>query len=121
MANEIVKMQTVPLKLPSGPAHAIMIAVNVERPEESASFASHVIERFKVQRLCSPPDTSVLVVSVIGPVDFTAFTEAWIVAAGTDKGLREFLSRMQTAECVHGTEAGDVIATASLLASGDTA
>ena len=115
MANEIVRMQTTELDSPLGPTHGVMIAVNIDTPRESGSFATHVIGQFKLHRMCSPPDTSVLVISIMGPVDLMAFHQAWAAATRDDEVLRLFLSSMQVANCVHGTRSGKVIETVSLI------
>ena len=115
MANEIAKLATVELESEQGPVYGVSIALNVDTPRETRTFALHVIEQFKVQRMCSPPDTSVLIVSVIGPVDLQLFRETWIEQAASDQALAFFLSRMRDAACVHGTRDGRVLATVSLL------
>ena len=115
MANVIAQIETVPLESPTGPTHGIMVALNVDTPGQTATFASEVIDTFMAHRMCSPPDTSVLVVSVIGPVDLFTFRQVWVDRAAQDQALGYFLRQMSTAECVHGTRSGLVLETVSLL------
>ena len=72
-------------------------------------------ERFKLQRMCSPPDTAGLLMSIIGPIDLAAFAEAWRRNTARDEVARFFLSQMQVATAVHGTARGEILGEESLL------
>jgi hypothetical protein len=72
-------------------------------------------KRFKVQRMVSPPDTSLLFVSVIGDFDSSSFVEAWRATVKRDPALSFFISQLQIAGIVHGTRDGRVLAETSLL------
>ncbi len=76
---EIAEIKTIQLQGGEncGPTHAIMAAVNTDSDGTPASFVRKLAETIALHRLCSPPDTSVLVVSVIGPFESQTFQAMW--------------------------------------------
>jgi hypothetical protein len=116
MTNAIRSIETVPLRDSRGqPITAIMCAVDMADRSASTTFAVEVAEKVKLQRMISPPDTSHLLVTVVGDVDLEAFRSCWEQVVARDQALSFFMSNMRVADCVHGTAQGQQLGNISLL------
>ena len=104
--NTIANLKTVPLQSPTGPVTAILMGLNIPDPETADAFVKEVAEKFKAQRMCSPPDTSVMLVTIIGEMPAGRFVERWRQLAADDNALGFFMSRMQKADVLRGTTVG---------------
>lgn len=113
-SNRIQKLYTTPLESANGTVLAIMMALDVFDLERTDEFIQSAIEKFKAQRMCSPPETSVLLVTIVGAMSAEDFAQRWKAIASTDKVFHHFMSQLETAEVLHGTSAGQVLDTASL-------
>lgn len=113
--NEIKDVKTVSVEGPDGPAEAIMIALNMDTPSHTGMFVAEVLERFKLHRMASPPNTSLLLVTVLGRFDGPDFLSGWRAGVEKDPALKFFMSQMQEATCIHGTPSGKEIERFSLL------
>jgi hypothetical protein len=117
---EVAEVKTIALRAgqENRPTHAIMAAINTDADGTPAPFVRELAETIALHRLCSPPDTSVLVVSVIGPFDSAAFQATWRATLSEPvpqmQALRFFVQEMTTAELAHGTREGLVLETVSL-------
>ena len=109
------RLETQALNGPDGPTHGIFVGFDIDDRKSIPELVSVLAERFKVQRMVSPPDTSLLFVSVIGDFDSSSFVEAWQPMVKRDPALSLFISQLQLAGLVHGTRDGRVLAEASLL------
>jgi hypothetical protein len=114
--NEIAQLETVELQSASGPVVAIMIAVNIGDARRAEAFVGQVTEKFKVHRTCSPPETSYLLVTIIGDMTAQQFATCWKALVAEDPILETYLSMMHVADVLHGTSRGEVLDSASLLA-----
>jgi len=63
--NTIANLKTLNLQSSEGPVAAIVIGLNIPDVQAADSFVQEVAEKFKVQRMCSPPTTSVLLITVV--------------------------------------------------------
>lgn len=117
MPNQIAEIKTVTIGSDSQPAHAIMIALNVDEPQTAETFVAEVAHSFKLQRTMSPPTTTAMLVTIVGPMDAASFARAWNALQTSDEILRFYMSQMQRADVIHGTREGAVIDQASLVAS----
>jgi hypothetical protein len=115
---EIAAIKTIPLSGEGVETHGIMVAVNTGDVGMPNVFVAELAKTISLHRLCSPPDTSVLVVSVIGAFDAARFQEDWVQAvtgeAAEMKALRFFLSEMRIATLSHGKRDGTVLQTVRL-------
>jgi hypothetical protein len=57
-----------------------------------------LFERFKNQRMMSPPETSILLITVIGRCDQDVFVSEWRKLVATDQVASFFMSRMEKAD-----------------------
>ena len=114
-ANTIANLKTVPLQSPDGPVTAIVMGLNIPSLQNADAFIKEAAEKFKVQRMCSSPDTSVMVVTVVTELPATHFVKRWRQIAADDKVLGFFMSQMRRADVLCCTTAGQTLETISLL------
>jgi len=96
----------------------MMIALNVDDPAGAERFVSEIGEQFKLQRTLAPPDTSMLMVSIIGPLSAGRFAEYWRALTQRDDVIRAYMTLMTVAEVIQGTPSGQQLSKASLRSSG---
>ena len=113
--NEIVQVKTVPVSGPNGPTHAMMMALNVNDPGAAEGFIADVVEQFKLNRMVAPPDTSLLLITLIGDLPADRFAARWHRLVEGDEVARAFMSLMAVADAVQGTRSGRQLSKASLL------
>jgi hypothetical protein len=113
--NSIAQVKTVALEYPNRFANAMMIAVNIVDPATAEEFVQHVAEQFKLHRMLAPPDTSMLLISLIGDMSAERFAKRWNEIEQGDEIVRAFLALMTVAEVVQGTKTGQELSKASLL------
>lgn len=113
--NSIKQFKTVDVTGPHGPTVAMMIAVDIDAPASALAFVSTIAEQFKVQRMLAPPETSMLLVTLIGDLSAAAFAARWKAIQHADAVLNAFMSTMVIADVVQGTPSGEQRSTASLL------
>jgi hypothetical protein len=113
--NRIAEVKTVQLQSDGGPFHALMMALDVNEPAEADHFIPEVAQRFKVQRMASPPDTSALLITIIGELPASSFAQGWQRLRTSDEILNVFMSQMRKADIIRGTRAGQMLESVSLL------
>jgi hypothetical protein len=118
--NRITRIRTTELESDAGPMVAIFLSLECGDTDTADSFCSEVAEVFKAHRMCSPPNTSVLLVTLIGHLTASHFARRWREIAEGDPVLRHDLSLMRMADVVHGTADGEVLETVSLSPNGST-
>lgn len=119
--TEICEIKTIAVQAPNGATHGIMVAVNTDATGTPTTFVEELARKITLHRSCSPPDTSVLIVSLIGPFDADHFGREWAQALSSEDttavALRFFLKQMRTAVLVHGKRDGTVLEEVSLAPS----
>lgn len=113
--NTIANLKTVNVQSPSGPVTAILIGVNIPDLQTAEAFVSEVAQKFKMQRMLSPPETSGLLVTIIGEMTAARFAEKWRELAASDQALAVFMSQMRVADVMRGSPSGQPLEKASLL------
>ena len=113
--NTIAKIETVNVDGPNGPMTAIMISLNAYDPFNASAFIQEVISAFKSQRMMSAPNTSGLLVTIMGPLSAETFAQQWRAVARADQPLAFFMSQMTVADVIQGTPSGQVLSKASLV------
>jgi hypothetical protein len=114
-ANAIRDFQVVPLDGPDGPSVAMMISLDVGNPGTAQDFVADVADRFKLERMMAPPDTSVMLVTIIGDLSASEFSDHWLALQRSDPMLETFMHKMDLADVVQGTSDGQELSRASLL------
>lgn len=117
MENTVKSLQTVEIETNNGLKHAIMIAIDVVDLVRIDVFVQHVIHQFQLQRMTSPPDTSMMLITVIGNITAEEFKKYWVQYIKSDPIMTVFMSQMEKADVIHGTEQGGILDTVSLLES----
>ena len=79
----------------------ILMGLDIRHPETAESFVNDVIEQFKNQRMCSPPTTANMSVTLSGPITAERFREIWTSRYSTDPILNTFMSMMVLADVLH--------------------
>jgi hypothetical protein len=113
--NTISNIQIVRMDGEAGPIHAIMMGLDIDDPAGIDDFMPTVIEKIKFQRMVSPKDTSMMLITIIGNLTAEAFNTSFAAHAANDKVLGVFMSRMNKADVIHGTKDGKALDRASLL------
>lgn len=119
--NTIAHIKTESVTGPAGPTTAMMINLDIENPESIHDFLPDVIEQFKLNRTVAPPNTSMMLVTVIGNLSASSFSELWNNEVAEDQIVCAFMSLMQVADVVQGDDKGNVISKSSLLLPGHIA
>lgn len=115
MTNSVAQIKTVDAEGPEGPTTAMMIAVNIGDTATAPAFASTVADKFKLHRTLAPPNTSMLLITLIGGMSASEFAACWKEIEAEDPVVEAYMSMMVVADVVQGTKAGQQISTASLL------
>jgi hypothetical protein len=113
--NSIAQVKTVAVENPNRPANAMMMAVNIADPATAEEFVQHVAEQFIIHRMLAPPDTSMLLITLIGGLSAERFAKRWTEIEQGDEVIRAFLAQMTVAEVIQGTKTGQELSKASLL------
>jgi hypothetical protein len=113
--NTIANLKALNLQSAEGPVAAIVIGLNIPDVQGADSFIQEVAEKFKLQRMCSPPTTSVLLITVVTELPAARFVERWHELEAQDKILEFFMSQMRKADVVRGTVLGETLENISLL------
>lgn len=113
--NAIAQVKTVEVEGADGPAVAMMIALDVGDAATAEAFVSVVAERFKLDRMLAPPQTSMVLFTIIGSMSAQAFAARWKEVQKADPVIQAFMGLMKVADVVQGTKAGQQLGSASLL------
>jgi hypothetical protein len=109
------RLETQELDGPTGRTHGILVGFDIDNRESSQELVSALAEQFKLQWMISPPNTSLLVASVIGDFDPDAFSEAWQLKMTQDPALSHLIAQLRRAPLLHGTRDGRIVSETSLL------
>jgi len=101
MPNSIHNLDTKLFKNQSGEFPAIVMGLNVQDRQTVDSFLNHVVEQFKNQRMCSPPDTANMTITIAGEMTAEEFRTAWVSRVSKDPILKHFMSLMVLADVLH--------------------
>ena len=91
--HKIVRCETRQVDSKDGPKFVIMIGADLYLTSALEALIHDLVERFKVHRMVSPPETSLLVITIIGPCN--------VIAA-------VWMARMEKADIGVGTATGQV-------------
>ncbi|EDY19230.1 hypothetical protein CfE428DRAFT_3407 [Chthoniobacter flavus Ellin428] len=97
-AREIVQCETKALETPAGPKFAIFLAANLHQPAALDALVEALVERFKLHRMISPPETSMLLLTIIGPCDAPAVLSRWQARVSGDQIARLWMDQMEKAD-----------------------
>lgn len=109
--HRIVECDTRVLESKDGPKPAIFIAADLYDPSAIDVFVGDLVERFKVRRMISPPETSLLLVTVVGQCDGNDLAARWRKRVSEDKVAGVWMSRMEKADIGVAPSGGAAITT----------
>jgi hypothetical protein len=113
--NTISNLKTVSLQSQSRSGVGILMGLDIPDPDSFDPFVHEIAEKFKLQRMCSPPETDTLLITIIGTVPAARFVKRWREIAEEDGILKFFMSQMRLADVVRGTPEGKPLETVSLI------
>lgn len=116
--NSIANLKTVNAQSPEGPVPVIVMGLNIGDETQADEFVREVAEKFKVQRMCSPPTTTVMLITIMSSMPLKRFVDRWNELAREDKILGFFMRQMRKADVLRGTTAGVTLEQASLVPGG---
>jgi len=93
----------------------VVIGLDIDDLAGMDSFMQSVADMFKNERMCSPPQTSGLFVTLIGDLTTEMFKERWMAASKRDPIVKAFMALMTEATVLHGKRDGTVISHISLI------
>jgi len=92
-----------------------MVAIDIQDGATAASFVDGLVSRVLSQRMTSHPDTSMMLVTIIGEMTAKGFSELWARALVGYPAMAAFMSLMTVADVIRGTRDGTVLDRHSLL------
>jgi hypothetical protein len=114
--NSIANLKTVNAQSADGPIPVIVMGLNIGDIQQADEFIREAAEKFKLQRMCSPPTTSAMLITIMSSMPLKRFVDRWNEIAREDQILGFFMSQMQRADVLRGTTAGVTLEQASLIA-----
>src|SRR6266404_4938477 len=84
MRNAIHNLDTKWFRNDAGEFPAIVVGLDILDEETAGSFLDHVIEQLKSQRMCSPPTTAHMTVTVAGNMSAERFRDLWAQRSASD-------------------------------------
>ena len=95
---EIVQCETMQLDSGAGAKHAIFLAANLNIATGLNDLMENLVERFKLHRMVSPSDTSILLVTIIGPCEASEVISLWQMYIAKDEIAAFWMTQMEKAE-----------------------
>jgi hypothetical protein len=93
-----------------------MIAANVLDPSTLRPFVAEIVDKYKLQRMISPPTTTHMLLSVRGETTADAIKALWLEQLAADQVLQVFMSQLLVADIVRAERTGPAVEQLSLLA-----
>jgi hypothetical protein len=96
--HKIVRCDTQLVNSEDGPKSVIILGADLYEASALEKLMSELVERFKVHRMISPPDTSLMVITIIGPCEVLDVAARWRKLAAADEVTAFWMSRMEKAD-----------------------
>jgi hypothetical protein len=116
MRNAVHNLDTKWFRNDSGEFPAIVMGLDIPDAAAAASFLDDVIQQFKNQRMCSPPTTAHMTITIAGNMSAGQFCNLWARRCADDPILKQFMSMMVLADVLH-IRGRDLLDRASLIPS----
>ncbi|MCB9135172.1 MAG: hypothetical protein H6636_07085 [Anaerolineales bacterium] len=113
--NNLKQLKTIQRQTCDGPAYAILMALDLYDPENAREFIHETLEKFKMQWMIGPPQTTHLLVTLIGEVPADDFIRYWNEKMINDPVLRTIMSLMRVADVWRGSMTGEMLEQETLL------
>jgi len=116
-SNSIHNLDTKWFRNDTGEFPAIVMGLDISDEGTIESFLDDVIQQFKNQRMCSPPTTANLTITLTGVMSAERFRDLWAHRSASDPILRTFMSMMVVADVLH-IRGRELLDRASMIPSG---
>src|SRR5579859_204076 len=93
----------------------IVMGLDLDDPDALDPFMPEVAEALRSQRMCSPPETTAMFITLIGKVGADDFKLNWAKEVSRDPILRVFMDQMKEASVLHCRPDGTIISHISLI------
>lgn len=113
--NELKQIKTIQLQTSDGPGYAILLALEMNDAGTAREFVHQVLEKFKMQWMIGPPQTTHLLVTLLGSLSAAQFVEIWQEKMASDPVLKTIMSLMKVADVRRGSETGALLEEESLF------
>ena len=114
-ANKIAQIKTVQGGSPEQPRFAILMGLDIHDSATADTFIRESVKTFISQRMCSPPQTNGMLITVIGDLSAAGCVEIWRQIMTEDKVLLAFMSLMRVADVIRGTATGEELEKVSII------
>ena len=114
MPNSIHNLDTKIFENESGEFPAIVMGLNIPDGDSLVSFVDHVAQEFLNQRMCSPPDTANMTLTIVSDVTAEQFRAVWLSRSARDPILTQFMSMMVRADVLQ-IAGNELLSRASLI------
>ena len=111
LTHKIVQCETKFLESNDGAKWAIFIAADLYVPSALDALIGDLVERFKLHRMASHPDTCLLLITIVGPCQVTDVAARWRKVVAGDKIAGVWMARMEKADMGVGPTSGCVTTT----------
>ena len=113
--NKLAQIKTVQGGEPGKPKFAVLVNLDIDEPETADGFIREVAKTFISQRMCSPPETDGMLITIIGDWPAARCVEVWKQIMDENKPLLFFMSQMRVADVIRGNAAGEQLEQVSLI------
>ena len=103
VTHKIVQCETRTLPSKDGPKAGIFVAADLYSASGLDALIYDLVERFKVHRMVSPPETSLLLITVIGECTASDVAARWRNRVAGDKIAGVWMAQMEKADVGVGT------------------
>ena len=114
MPNSIHNLDTKMFENETGEFPAVVMGLNILDLNDAEAFLDGVVEKWKCQRMCSPPTTANMTITLVGDMTAARFRDLWLVRSAGDPILKHFMSLMVVADVLH-IQSRELLDRASLL------
>jgi hypothetical protein len=93
----------------------VVMGLDLDDPDNLDAFMPTISQTFVSQRMCSPPETSTMFITLMGGVTAEEFKVKWAKEIERDGILATFMKLMTEATVLHGLPDGTIISHISLI------
>ncbi|NUM47041.1 MAG: hypothetical protein HUU38_20265 [Anaerolineales bacterium] len=113
--NELKQLKTISRQTCDGHTYAILLALDIYDPTTAREFLEQVLEKFKMHWMIGPPQTTHLLVTLMGDLSAPQFVALCQEKMDTDPILRAIVSRLKVADVWRGASSGAMLEQETLL------
>jgi hypothetical protein len=108
LTHKIVQCETRLLESKDGAKWGMFMAADLYVSSALDILVHDLVEKFKVHRMVSHPDTCFLLITIIGPCELTDVAARWRKVVAADKMAAVWMARMEKADIGVGPASGPI-------------